>query len=46
MQLKKMVLDQDLRRVTNINTYEAACWPSFALGIFYASSDGVTTVTC
>ena len=45
MQLKKMVLDQDLR-VTNINTYEAACRPSFALEIFYSSSDGVTTVTC
>ena len=36
MHLKKMFLDQDLRRVTDINTYEAACWPSFALEIFYA----------
>ena len=38
-----MVLDQqDLRRVTDVNAYEAACRPSFALEIFYASSDGVT----
>ena len=38
-----MVLDQDLRRLTDIHTYEAACWPSFASEIiFYASSDGVT----
>ena len=41
-----MVLDQDLWRVTDINTYEAACWQSFALEIFYASSDGVTCYTC
>ena len=39
-----MVLAQDLRRVTDINTYEAACCPSFALEIFYASSDGVKNV--
>ena len=41
-----MVLHQDLRRVTDINAYEAACWPSLALEIFYASSDGVTCCTC
>ena len=41
-----MVLDHDLRRVTDINTYEAACWPSFALEVFYASSEGVTCYTC
>ena len=42
-----MVLDQqDLRRVTNINTYEATCWPSFVLEIFYVFSDGVTRYTC
>ena len=41
-----MVLDQDLRSVTDINTYEAACWPSFVLEIVYASSDGVTCYTC
>ena len=41
-----LVLDQDLRRVTDIYTYEAVCWLSFALEIFYASSDGVTCYTC
>ena len=41
-----MVLEQDLRRATDINTYKAACWPSFALEIFYASGDGVTCYTC
>ena len=41
-----MVLDQDLRRVFDISTYEAVCWPSFALEIFYASSDGMTCYTC
>ena len=49
MHVQKMVLDKDLCRVTDINkpTYEAACWPSFALEIFYASKDGaVTCYTC
>ena len=41
-----MILDQDLRRVTDINTCEVACWPSFALKYFSASSDGVTCYTC
>ena len=39
MHLQKMVLDQDLRRITDINVYEAAFWPSFALKIFYAFSE-------
>ena len=42
MYFKKMVLDQHHRRVTDINTYEAACWSSFALEIFYSSTGGVT----
>ena len=41
--LKKMVLDQGLRRVTNFNIQ--ACWPSFTWEIFYASSDGATCYT-
>ena len=44
--LKKMALDREFRRVTDINTYEATCWPSFALEIFHAYSDGVTCYTC
>ena len=41
-----MVVNRDPRRVTDINRYEAACQPSFALEIFYVSRDGVTCYTC
>ena len=40
------VLDHDLCRVTDINTYEPACWPNFGLETFNASSNGVTCYTC